>query len=51
MISESGEEESNGEDSDSAMSKYDDPDKPDDSMTLDQFQSWLHKKALVRLVL
>lgn len=45
-MSDSGEEETDDEDSDCAMSEYDDPDEPDDSMTLDQFQNGIWKEAL-----
>lgn len=45
VMSESREEGSDEEDSD--MFEYDDPDEPEDSMTLDQYQTRLRKKALI----
>lgn len=47
-MSESGDEGTDEDDSDCAMSEYDDLDEPDNSMTLDQYQTSLHKEALVR---
>ncbi|XP_039136996.1 uncharacterized protein LOC120274516 [Dioscorea cayenensis subsp. rotundata] len=47
-MSDSGEEETDEDDSDCAMSEYDDPEEPDDSMTLVQYTNGLRKEALDR---
>lgn len=47
-MSDSGEDDSDEEDGVSEMSEYDDTNEPDDSMTLDQYQSSIHKDALAR---
>lgn len=46
-MSESGDEESDEDDSDCATSEYDDPKELDDSITLDLFQNGLRKEGLV----
>lgn len=49
-MSDSGEEETEGDNDDSVMSEYDDPDEPDNSMFLDQYKSGVRKETLARKV-
>lgn len=44
------EDESDRVDGDSVMSDYEDPDEPDYSMTLDQYQTGIRKETLVRRI-
>lgn len=49
-MSDSGEGETEGDDDDSVILEYDDPDEPDNSMILDQYKSGVRKETLARKV-